>query len=471
MEFRLLGPFEARHDGQAVEVGSRRQERCILAVLLLDVGRLVSTDRLIDLLWNGRPPESLRSAVHTYIGRLRASLTPYGVRILTRGDGYLVEAEGHHVDVAEFTQLTALAGATTDPGERVRLLDRALALWRGPLLADTADDELRERLHGPIEELRLTGIESRAQAQLALGRHSVVVGDLTPLVSRFPTREQLVATLMTALYRASRQADALLLYRTTRQRLVDDLGVEPGPKLREVHQRILLDDRRLDRPGRPAYEVRVRDETLPWNVGGHPALEFCNTFAGWGQEPPLPGSEWLRGYRTLAVWGGYVGLLDDVEVTRLVELARRDAATAQAVLDEVRALRTRLYACLTDPADRRAFDAVARSAEAAAKTLVFARDVDGVGRWRPAGTAGLRSPLYAVAWSAAELLADPRRLTIRVCPDPRCGWLFLDETGLRRWCSLAACGPSVPTVPCQPAQTGNGSRSGFGTSAKWAPGW
>ncbi|MGK5740464.1 BTAD domain-containing putative transcriptional regulator [Micromonospora sp. URMC 103] len=451
MEFRLLGPFEAYQDGHRVDLGCRRQERCILAVLLLDTGHLVPTDRLIDLLWDGRPPASARRAVHTYIGRLRASLEPYGVRIRTGGDGYLVEPGAHRVDVDEFRALAHRASGATDPAERLRLLDRALALWRGPLLAGTADGVLRERLHGPLEELRLTGLELRAEAQLALGRHARAISELTPLVALHPTREQLAATLMTALYRGGRQADALGLYRTIRQTLVEELGIEPGLRLREVHRRILRDDHRLDRPGRPVYEVRVRDEDLPWSVGGHPALEFCNTFAGWGHEPPLPGSEWLRAYRTLAVWTGHVGLTDDAAVNRLIELARRDPEAAAAELDAARALRTHLYACLTDPDDRPAFDAVARYAEAAARTLTFRREADGRGRWWPDLSAGLRLPVHAAAWSAAELLADPRRFTIRVCPDPRCGWLFADESGMRRWCSLATCGRPAVDAPCQVA--------------------
>ncbi|MFI6262678.1 BTAD domain-containing putative transcriptional regulator [Micromonospora sp. NPDC051006] len=451
MEFRLLGPFEACQDGHRVQLGSRRQERSVLAVLLLDMGHLVSTDRLIDLLWNGHPPASARGAVHTYIGRLRASLAPYGARIRTSGDGYLVERGEHHVDVDEFGRLANQASGTADPAERVRLLDRALALWRGPLLADAADGELRERLDGPIEELRLASLELRAEAQLALGRHSQVINELTPLVAEHPTREQLVGTLMTALYRGGRQADALALYRTTRQELVEGLGVEPGMRLREVHRRILRDDHRLDRPSLPVYEVRVHEESLPWTVGGHPALEFCNTFAGWGHEPPLPGSEWLRAYRTLVVWTGHVGLVDDAAVSRLIELARRDPDEAAAQLDAARDLRAQLYACLTGPDDRRAFDAVARYAEAAAKTLVFRRDADGRGRWWSDLAAGLRLPVHAAAWSAAELLADPRRVTIRACPDSRCGWLFLDETGMRRWCSLATCGRSAAEAPCRVA--------------------
>jgi DNA-binding SARP family transcriptional activator len=448
MDFRLLGPFEARHQGQPVEVGSRRQERCLLGVLLLDAGRVVPTDRLIDLLWNGRPPVSARGAVQTYIGRLRAALTPYGVRISTRGQGYLVEGDGHRVDVDEFGELVRAAGAVAEPAERVRLLDRGLALWRGPLLADAADGELRDRLHGTVEELRLVAVELRAEAHLALGQHGRVIADLMPLVTRHPAREQLVAVLMTALYRGGRQADALRLYRTTRQLLVEELGVEPGPRLREVRDRILRGDDRLDRPGRPVYEVRVRDESLPWSVGGHPALDFCNTFAGWGHEPPLPGAEWLRGYRTLAVWAGHVGLVDDVSVSRLLHLARRDPGQAEAVLAEARGLRHALYGCLTEPDDRHAFEVVARYAEAAAKELVFRRESDGRGRWGQELGSGLRVPLHAVAWSAAQLLADPRRLTLRVCPDERCGWLFLDESGLRRWCSLGTCGRSVDLSRC-----------------------
>ncbi|MFY1682376.1 BTAD domain-containing putative transcriptional regulator [Micromonospora sp. WMMD730] len=449
MEFLLLGPFQARQGGVVVDLGVRRQERCLLGLLLLDVGHLVGTDRLIDLLWPDRPPASARSAVHTYIGRLRAALGPYRVRIATGGDGYLVHDDGHTVDVAELARLVHRAGGSADPAERVRLLDRALALPRGPLLADTADDELRDRLAGPIEDLRLTGVELRAAARLALGQHTRVVIELTPLVARHPGREELVATLMTALYRGGRQTDALVLYRRTRRTLVEEIGVEPGARLREVHRGILRADHRLDRADRPVYEVRVRGEALPWGVGGHPALEFCNTFAGWRHEPPVPGAEWLRGYRTLAVWTGHAGLVDDPTVGRLIELGRRDPAGAAVVLDEVRALRARLYACLTDPADGPAFDAVARYAEQAARTLVFRREADGRGRWWPDPATGLRLPVHAAAWSAAQLLGDPRRLTVRVCPDPRCGWLFLDDSGMRRWCSLATCGRPATEAPCR----------------------
>jgi SARP family transcriptional regulator, regulator of embCAB operon len=447
MEFCLLGPFEARHDGRTVEVGSRRQERCLLAILLLEAGRLVPTERLIDLLWSEHPPHAARGAVHTYIGRLRGALNPYGVRIVTRGDGYLVEPAGHTVDVEEFARIVRQAIGTTDPGDRLVLLDQAMDRWRGPLLADLVDEELRHRLDAELAELHLLGAELRADALLALGEHARVVSDLTVVAEQHPTRERLVGVLMTALYRSGRQADALLLYRTTRQLLVDSLGVEPGAELHELHRRILRSDHRLDAPRRSVYEVRVRDQSLPWTVGGHPALEFCNTFAGWGHEPPLPGSEWLRSYQTLAVWTGYTDLADEPTVSRLLDLARRHPDVAAAELDLARDLRARLYRVFTDPGDHEAFTAFTRHAEDAAKVLVLSRDADGRGRWHPGLSAGLRLPLHAVAWSAAQLLADPRRTTVRACPHERCGWLFLDASGMRRWCSLATCGQPVAVEP------------------------
>jgi DNA-binding SARP family transcriptional activator/predicted RNA-binding Zn ribbon-like protein len=444
MEFQLLGPFEARHEGDRVLVGSRRQERCLLSILLLDAGRVVTTGRLIELLWDGDAPASARGTVHTYIGRLRARLGPYGVRVETRHDGYVLDPGVHAVDAHEFTALARRAGVVAEPAQRVRLYDRALALWRGPLLADVADDGLRERLGGSLAELRMSALEQRAEAQLELGTHDRVVIDLTPLAREHPGRERLVAAQMTALYRSGRQADALELYRATRKALVTGLGIEPGAGLKTLHDRMLHGDPRLHRPPVPHYAVRVDEEWLPWTTSGHPALEFCNTYAGWGG-PGLPGSEWLRTYRTLAVWAGHLDLAEDRLVTGLIERARQRPEEAAAVLEEARELRTQLYAALTGPDDVRAFRAVAGVAEDAAKASAFVRGEDGLGRWRLSPSAGLRLPVLAVARSAAELLADPGRFTVRACPGPDCGWLFRDESGRRRWCSLGTCGKETLT--------------------------
>lgn len=443
MEFRLLGPFEAHRDGERVEVGSRRQERCLLAILLLEAGKLVPIDRLIELLWAGDPPRSARGAVHTYIGRLRATLEPYELRIATHGDGYLVESRGHATDVAHFTDLAHRAAGHADPAERVRLCDEALGLWRGPLLADVADDRLRHRLDADLEELRLSSEELRAAAQLDLDRHDLVIANLTPLADRHPTRERTVALLMSALCRAARQADAVGRYQATRHVLVRDLGVEPGHDLQTLYAEILRNDPNAGPPQRPVYEVRIRDQSLPWSVGGHPALEFCNTYAGWGG-PRLPRAEWLRSYTTLAVWAGYMDLADQQTVTRLIEQARRRPDDAAAVLDDARMLRAQLYAYLTKPDDHRAFAVLAKFVEAAAKMSVFVRDSAGLGRWSLSPDAGLRLPVHAAARAAADLLADPRRFTVRACPGKHCGWLFLDESGLRRFCSIATCGKRAP---------------------------
>ena len=437
MDFQLLGPFEARADGRPIQVGTRRQERLVLAALLLDAGRIVPIDRLIHLLWDAAP-RSARGAVHTYVGRLRHTLVPYGVSIVTRRDGYLIEAAGHVIDTAEFTDLAQAAVATLDPTERVRLLDEALGRWRGPLLADLAGDELRHRLGAQLTELRLASSELRAEAWLSMGQHDLVVADLTGLTEQHPTRERLVALLMSALYRCGRQTDAIELYLATRKVLVVEFGVEPGPDLQALHLQVLRNDPGLDRPPAPPYAVRVRDQWLPWKAAGHPALEYCNTFAGWGW-PPVQGGEWLRSYKTLAVWANYFDLLDEATVTRLIDLAQREPVPAAAVLAEARLLRTNLYACLTAPRDA-AFAVVARYAEAAAKVSQLDQDSGGLARWRLADGAGLWLPLYAAARSGAELLTDPRRFTVRRCPGDECGWLFLDDSGLRQWCALGICG-------------------------------
>ncbi|MGW8356654.1 BTAD domain-containing putative transcriptional regulator [Streptomyces wedmorensis] len=440
MDFTLLGAFEARHEGRRVRLGSRRQERCLLAILLLEAGRPVATDRLADLLWNGTPPAGARATLHTYVGRLRAALRPYGVTVETRHDGYAVDVTGHAVDVREFLDLAGRVALAADPGEQVRCHDAALALWRGHLLADTLDGTQRDRLGGRLVELRLTALEQRAEAQLAMGLHDRVLAGLAPFTGEHPGRERLVAAHMTALYRAGRQTEALELHRATRDHLVTELGVEPGPALTTLHERILNADARLDRPPAPLYAVRVREEWLPWTTGGHPALEFCNTYAGWHRAPAVPGSDWLRTYRTLAVWAGHQALADDPVVDRLLDTARARPAEAADALAEARSFRTDLYACLTDPTDLRAFRAVATAAEGAARAAVLELDETGLAHWRLPPAAGLRLPLLATARAAADLLADPRRLTLRACPSDDCGWLFLDATGRRRWCATATCG-------------------------------
>ena len=446
LEFRLLGSFEAVRDGAPVSFSRRRQERLLLAVLLLAPGRTVAAGRLAELLWepDDGDRDGRRGTLHTYVSRLRGALRPYGVRIATRGDGYAAEPGGWRTDAAEFAERARAAAALRDPAERLCRTEEALALWRGELLDGLADGELRARLGGELAEQRLAAQEQRAEDRLRTGRDGLhddgtpLAAELRPLVARHPLRERLVAALMTALYRAGRQAEALDVYRTTRLALAAELGVAPGPALRDVHAKVLSADPSLDEPPLPAYAVQVRDVRLPLHTSGQPALEFCNTWAGWDGARET-GAEWLTGYRALAVWAGHLGLLEDWLVTQLLKQAEQQPAAALDALAEARELRTAMHACFVAPTDRRAFKQVARAAEAAARVAEFHLDEDGLGRWRLPAATGLRLPVLAVARSAADLLADPHRFTVTACPSRDCGWLFLDAPGRRRWCSLGTC--------------------------------
>lgn len=438
MDFRLLGPLEIRDGDRSVAGGLRRQERALLGILLLEADHAVTIDRLADLLWDGDPPPTARGAVHTYVGRLRRTLSGHGLHIVTHHDGYLVSAEGHRLDTSDFSQMCRQAADATDDQARAELYDQALALWRGPLLADVAGDGLRSRLESALREPWLAATKRRAEARLAMGEHERVAADLTPVVEQDPSRERLVALLMTAFHRGGRRAEALRRYDVTAKVLDAELGVPPGPELRVLRDRILRGDPDLDRPAAPAYAVRVRDQWLPWNVGGHPALEFCNTYAGWGR-PPEPAGEWLRGYAALAAWAEQQDLATAKTVSRLLRLARRAPYEASVVLGNARRLRTALYRSLTDPSDERGFAIVARFASEAARVSVFTAGDDGLGHWVLPAEVGPALPLYAAARSAADLLADPRRFTVCACPGVHCGWLFLNPSGRRAFCSASTC--------------------------------
>lgn len=283
----MLGPVEAVHEGQRVELG-RRQERCLLGLLLLEAGRAVPIERLMNLLWSDEPPANARAATHTYLARLRAILGQYDIHLVNRGIGYAIEIDPQRVDVHRFTAAIGHARTLTNPIERVSVLRAALKLWRGPLLADVAAPELRERLDAGLREQRLGALELLAEAELANGNHNAVQNELAELAQEHPTRETFTALLMVALYRSGRQADALEAYRRTRAVLVADLGLEPGPELRQLHQRILRDDPDLavTPPGRvplaPARRFLPRD--VPDFTGRHRELAVMDTLVGAGRD-------------------------------------------------------------------------------------------------------------------------------------------------------------------------------------------
>ncbi len=269
--FRVLGPFEVEVGGRPFPLG-RRRERCLLAVLLLELGCVMAVDRLVDLLWDEDPPEHARRAVHAHVARLRAALDDPlggdGVRIVTAGSGYVLHAERSSVDAEQFRQMAGRARAGTAE-ERAGLLRAALALWRGPPLVDIASYRLRARVCRDLEELRLLAHEDCIAAELDLGRHAELVAELHGLTDAHPYRERLRALLMLALYRAGRQVEALEVFRSTRALLVDELGMEPTVRLQRLHQVMLHADERLARIteaelGQLADATVVR--TRPWEV-------------------------------------------------------------------------------------------------------------------------------------------------------------------------------------------------------------
>jgi DNA-binding SARP family transcriptional activator len=248
MEFRILGPLEVIERGRPLELGGSRQ-RALLALLLTHANEVVSTDRLIDELWGARPPTTAPNALQYHISRLRKALG-HEDAIVTRRPGYLIRVEPDELDRLRFERLVEEARGSQSE-RAARLLRDALRLWRGPALADVADQPFAQEEARRLEELRLSALERRLDAELALGGGAGLVGELEALAREHPLREAFRAQLMLALYRTGRQAEALDVYRETRRLLVDELGVEPGPALQELEQAILRQDPDLDPAGAP----------------------------------------------------------------------------------------------------------------------------------------------------------------------------------------------------------------------------
>jgi YVTN family beta-propeller protein len=255
-EFRILGPFEVHENGQPLEVGKGKQQ-ALLALLLLNLGEVVSTDRLIDALWGERPPESALNSLHVYVSHLRKALG--AERLRTRERGYLLSVDPEQLDLVRFERLAAEgreALAAGDAERAEKLLRTALALWRGPPLQDFASEPFAQTEIARLEELRLIALEERIEADLALGRHAELVPELVALVRANPLRERLPAYLMLALYRSGRQGEALEAYRQARAILVEELGIEPSRRLQELERAILSQDPQLDPPTRTAVLLR-----------------------------------------------------------------------------------------------------------------------------------------------------------------------------------------------------------------------
>jgi DNA-binding SARP family transcriptional activator len=291
MEFRVLGPLEVVADGHHLDVrGSKR--RAVLALLVLHANEVVRTDRLIEDLWGGRPPANASAALHNHVSRLRKDIG--GDVLVTKPWGYVLRTDPDAVDLHRFERLVAQARPLA-AGDRAAQLAEALALWRGPPLADLADEPALVGEVARLEELRLSALEHRIDAELELGRHDDVIPQLEALVGEEPLRERLRGQLILALYRSGRQAEALETYRETRRVLVEELGIEPSAELRELERAILRQD--------------------PLLVAAEPAVEQAADVAVDESRWRWPRSPLLLGAAVLVVSAG-AGLVAGIVATR-----------------------------------------------------------------------------------------------------------------------------------------------------------
>ena len=244
MEFRILGPLEVWHEGSPVRIPGARQ-RELLAILLLHAGEVVSTDRLMDALWGEGQPAAGATALRVRVSQLRKALGPGGKTLVTRTPGYALLLERDGLDLRRFERELDEADRALGAGDAAGAVEHAqsaLSLWRGPPLADCAYASFAQAAIARLEELRFSALELRIDAELALGRHGRIVGELQALVQAHPLRERLWRQLMLALYRDGRQAESLAAYRSARTRLVEEIGIEPGRELQALEARILAQD-------------------------------------------------------------------------------------------------------------------------------------------------------------------------------------------------------------------------------------
>jgi predicted ATPase/DNA-binding SARP family transcriptional activator len=241
MEFRILGPFEmAGIDGIVDLRGAKR--RGLLACLVVHAGQPLSTERLVEELWGESGSQGAARTVQTYVSQLRRLLHDQAASLVTGPGGYVLEVDPAHVDASRFERAITAAGAEPDPPHRLAMLDEALELWRGPPLREFAGAAWADREATRLEALHLQALQRRSDTLLDLDRTEDAAAELEPLVRAYPLDERFWAQLMLALYRSGRQADALAAYQEARRRLVDELGIEPGPRLAELERRILDHD-------------------------------------------------------------------------------------------------------------------------------------------------------------------------------------------------------------------------------------
>lgn len=368
MEFRLLGPLEVVEHDRPVALPQGRA-RSLLALLALRPGEVVPVDRLIDELWSGDPPVTAGTALQGLVSALRKRLEPGRSSeepptvLVTHTPGYVLAVDHDQVDVHRFQRLVMDAIPAPAP-ERASRLRAALALWRGPALADFSYEPFAQAPISTLEELRVTALEARLDADLALGRHAEVVTELEDLVNGHPLREGLLGQLMVALYRCGRQAHALDVYRAARRRLVEELGVEPSPRLQSVERAVLTHDPSLRAPEPvsgpgPGDEDRAEAGGRAWLAAGRRTVTVVFVDLSMVEPPtavdsgdpeaahPIVGRAQATAREVLEQFGGTVeGIIGDVAVSvfGLPVAHEDDAARAVQATCELRKHLERLNA-------------------------------------------------------------------------------------------------------------------------------
>jgi DNA-binding SARP family transcriptional activator/pimeloyl-ACP methyl ester carboxylesterase len=354
MDFRLLGPLEVLDGRARLQIAAGKQ-RALLALLLLNANRTMSREQIVDALWGENVPESAPKMVQIQVSQLRKALPE--PRLHTRPPGYQLEVGDDELDLTRFERSVAdgrQALAQHDPARARELLSYALALWRGQALAEFSEPFARQE-NARLEELRITALEWRIEADLALGHHRDLVSELEAVIAEYSLRERLRSQHMLALYRSGRHAEALASYQTFRRTLADDLGIEPPASLRELERLMLRQDPTLEPPSHPTRAAapapeehgdvgyaRSGDIRIAYQIVGEGPLDLvlvhgwvCAFQAGW-ENPKLAGF-----YRRLASMGRLIlfdkrgtGLSDRVSSERLPDLETR-MDDVRAVMDAV----------------------------------------------------------------------------------------------------------------------------------------
>lgn len=325
MEIRLLGPMKVVVAGRSVPLPEK--PRTLLAMLAVEPNRTLSAERLIDGLWGEAPPRTANKTLQTYVFQLRRALGSTGdvgpaePRIETDGAGYQLRIDVQAIDARRFEQLVdgARVAMPGDPRLAADRLAEGLALWRGPALADFVYAPFAEAEVERLEELRSTALESMAQARLALGEHEAIIGDLRRSVAELPFREGLWASLLLALYRSGRKAEAMLAFRDAETALRDELGIEPGPQLQDVAQRIRDDDPSLEYASAVAASTASLPPRLTSFIGRESEIELARQLLEATRLLTITGAGGSGKTRLALELAGAVGA--DYEQVRFVDLS------------------------------------------------------------------------------------------------------------------------------------------------------